>query len=327
MTGRFRTGESGLNLIKGYEGLRMTAHYAPTEEWTVGYGHTTTARHGMSVTEGDAERLLKDDLSPMEALLQETVRAPLNQNEHDALISLVFNIGEENFRKSTVLRKLNQGDKLGAAKAFEMWTRAHVNGELVTLDGLVRRRAAEKSLFLMPTDASLVIPSADIRPAAECETGIVSAKGDKPRALVEFNELRQDEASLSPEEKAGRVRALFSATQAIAGDPTKMIISKAEEREDFGVTIGAALAGLMAIALTVLGVGLMLGLRWPDLAAGVGLHEQRVAMIFENMPVWLAGSGAMMSYFILYILAKRASRHEMKIKRAREMARVRTADV
>ena len=52
-----RTGETGLNLINGYEGLRMAAHYAPSEKWTVGYGHTSSARHGMSVTEGDAERL------------------------------------------------------------------------------------------------------------------------------------------------------------------------------------------------------------------------------------------------------------------------------
>ncbi|MEO1310482.1 MAG: lysozyme [Pseudomonadota bacterium] len=327
MTGRIRTGESGLNLIKGYEGLRMTAHYSPSEEWTVGYGHTSSARHGMSVTEGDAEKLLKEDLGSIEQVIGDSVRAPLNQNEHDALASLIFNIGEENFRKSTVLRKLNQGDKLAAAKAFEMWTKAHVNGELVILDGLVRRRAAEKSLFLMPTDASLVIPSADIRPAAECETGLVSDKGSKARALVDFNELRADEASLSPEEKAGRVRALFSATQSIAGDPTKMIISKAEEREDFGVTIGAALAGVVALGLTAIGVGLMFGLRWPDLAEQVGLDQSRVATLFETLPVWLAGSGAAMSYFILYVLAKRASRHELKLKRARELARVRTADV
>ena len=53
-----RTGETGLNLIKGYEGLRMSAHYAPTEQWTVGYGHTGSARHGMSVTDGDAATLV-----------------------------------------------------------------------------------------------------------------------------------------------------------------------------------------------------------------------------------------------------------------------------
>jgi len=328
MTGRIKTGESGLNLIKGYEGLRMTAHYAPTEEWTVGYGHTSTARHGMSVTESDAERLLRDDLSPIESLLAETVRAPLNQNEHDALISLIFNIGEENFRHSTVLRKLNAGDKLGAAAAFEMWTKAHVNGELVTLDGLVRRRAAEKSLFLMPTDATLVIPSADIRPAKECEAAYVAPKGDKAKALVDFAELREEGAALlSPEEKAARTRALFSATQAISGDPTKMIISRAEEREDFGVTIGAALAGVIALGLTLLGGGLMLGLRWPELAGLVGLHEERVTALFDSLPVWLAGSGALMSYMLLYILAKRASRNELKVKRRRELQNLRSAQI
>jgi len=91
-----RTGSTGLNLIKGYEGLRMSAHYSPSEEWTVGYGHTSSARHGMSVTEADAERLLRNDVQPIEKLIADTVRAPLNQNEHDAVVSLIFNIGEEN---------------------------------------------------------------------------------------------------------------------------------------------------------------------------------------------------------------------------------------
>ena len=71
----------------------------------------------------------------------------LIRTKHDALVSLIFNIGEENWKRSTTLRKLNEGDKLGAANAFELWTKAFVENELVTLDGLVRRRAAEKSLF------------------------------------------------------------------------------------------------------------------------------------------------------------------------------------
>ena len=255
-----RTGDTGLNLIKGYEGLRMTAHYAPSEQWTVGYGHTSNARHGMSVTEGDAERLLQEDVEPIEQLLGDTVRAPLNQNEHDALVSLIFNIGEDNWRQSTVLRKLNAGDKIGAADAFEMWTKAYVNNELVTLDGLVRRRAAEKSLFLMPTDASLVVPTSDVQPAKECEPEFVSDAVLNAKPLTNFDVLKEKK-SLSPEEKAARTRALFAATQALSGDPTKMIISKAEEHADMGVTIGAVLAGLLAFAMTAIGAVLLLGAR------------------------------------------------------------------
>lgn len=305
----------------------MSAHYAPSEQWTVGYGHSATARHGMSVTEGDAERLLKDDVTPIEQLLADTVRAPLNQNEHDALVSLIFNIGEDNWRRSTVLRKLNEGDKLAAARAFEMWTKARVNNELVTLDGLVRRRAAEKSLFLMPTDASLVVPTSDVAPAAECEPDFVSDLELKATPLVDFDALRKEEAdNLSPEEKAARARALFAATQALSGDPTKMIISKAEEHADMGVTIGAILAGLLAFALTGLGAILLIGQEFPGLAGAVGLSYDRFAALFENLPMWLAAIGAAMCYFILYILVKRLARHDLKRQRAREVARLRIAE-
>jgi GH24 family phage-related lysozyme (muramidase) len=322
-----RTGETGLNLIKGYEGLRMSAHYAPTEQWTVGYGHTGSARHGMSVTEGDAERLLRDDVKPIEQLIGDTVRAPLNQNEHDALVSLIFNIGEDNWKRSTVLRKLNAGDKIGAANAFELWTKAFVNNELATLDGLVRRRAAEKSLFLMPTDAALVVPSSDVSPASECEPEYLSDRVMNAKPLVDFDRIK-DEANreLAPEERAARTRALFAATQALSGDPSKMIISKAEERADMGITIGAMLAGLMAFAMTGIGVILLLGQEAPGIAEALGLSYDRFATLFENLPVWLSGVGAAMCYFILYILVKRTARHDLKRQRARDLARMRVAE-
>ncbi len=322
-----RTGETGLNLIKGYEGLRMSAHYAPSEQWTVGYGHTSTARHGMAVTEGDAERLLRDDVGPLEQLISDTVRAPLNQNEHDALVSLIFNIGEENWKRSTVLRKLNAGDKIGAANAFELWTKAYVNNELVTLDGLVRRRAAEKSLFLMPTEASLVVPTSDVNPAPECEPEYISDRVYNAKPAINIQEVRAErKKSLTPEEKSARTRALFAATQALSGDPSKMIISKAEEHADMGVTFGALLAGLLAFGLTGIGVLLLLGQEAPALAESLGLSYERFAAIFEYLPMWLAAVGAAMCYFILYILVKRSARHDLKRQRAQDLARMRVAE-
>ncbi len=322
-----KTGDTGLNLIKGYEGLRMAAHYAPSEQWSVGYGHTGSARHGMSVTESDAERLLRDDVVPIEKLLAETVRAPLNQNEHDALVSLIFNIGEANWKRSTALRKLNEGDKLGAAQAFEMWTRAKVNGELVSLDGLIRRRAAEKSLFLMPTDASLVVPTADVAPAKECELEFATDDEVAIVPLVDVEEVKgQQKKTLLPEEKAARSRALYAATRSLSGDPSKMIISKAEEYADMGVTIGAVLTGLLAFAMTALGGVLLLGQQFPDMAANIGLSYERMATLFENLPIWLAAIGAAMCYFIFYILVKRSVRHDLKKQRHREVARLRVAE-
>ncbi len=322
-----KTGDTGLNLIKGYEGLRMSAHYTPNEEWTVGYGHTSSARHGMNVTEIDAERLLRDDVQPIEALIADTVRAPLNQNEHDAVVSLIFNIGEANWRRSTVLRKLNEGDKLAAAKAFEMWSRARVNGELVTLDGLVRRRAAEKSLFLMPTDASLVVPTSDVQPAAECELDFVTDRELKSTPILSIDKDAVDgEISLSEEERAARGRALFAAAQALGGEPSKMIISKAEEHADMGVTIGAAMAGVLALSLTGLGGALLVGQEFPAVASMLGLSYGQIVKLFDNLPMWLVAIGAAMSYFIMYILVKRTARHDLKRQRARELARLRIVE-
>lgn len=330
-----RTGDTGLNLIKAYEGLRFAAQSEERpsaasdgdEVWSVGYGHKATARPGMTVTETEAARLLAEDIRPIETLIKNSVRAPLNQNEHDALVSLVFNIGEKNFKKSTVLKKLNDGDKLGAAEAFERWTRARVDGKLMKLDGLVRRRAAEKSLFLMPTDAELVVPTSEVTPASECD-GAIQPEGAIDKApIVDFRDFRKDQRrQLTTEEREARLHALYHASQAISGDPAKMIISKAEEREDIGVTIGAAMAGVLALAMTGLGGVLLMEMRWPTVLETIGLTADRMAKLQADLPLWLLGGGAAACYFILYILVKRASRHSLKKRRAVEVARVRTWD-
>lgn len=332
-----KTGDTGLNLIKAYEGLRLSAQSEPVPgvaagdreavNWSVGYGHKSTAAAGMTVTEREASRLLQDDIKPIEDLIRTTVRAPLNQNEHDALVSLIFNIGEENFRRSTVLTKLNDGDKLGAAEAFERWSRARVDGKLVKLDGLVRRRAAEKSLFLMPTDAELVVPTSEVIPADECDGAIRSEDAIQNAPLFDFKEFRRDRnRQLTPEEQEQRLTALYHAQQSLTGDPAKMIISKAEEREDIGVTVGAAMAGLMALAMTLLGGLLVLANYIPGALASVGISADIIALIEANLPRWLLAGGGVALYFIAYVLVKRANRHGIKRRRAMEIARVQTAD-
>lgn len=329
-----RTGDTGLNLIKAYEGLRMAAQAEerPSQEgtetvWTVGYGHKSTASRGMTVTEREAARLLATDIEPIESLIQNTVRAPLNQNEHDALVSLIFNIGEANWRRSTVLAKLNDGDRLAAADAFERWTRARVDGKLVKLDGLVRRRAAEKSLFLMPTDAELVVPTSEVSPADECD-GAIRGEGAVTNApLVDFRDFRRDQRrQLTDEEREARMQALYHASQSLSGDPAKMIISKAEEHEDIGVTIGAAMAGVMALAMTVMGGILFIDMRWKGVLSTVGLNHATIERLKDDLPLWVLGAGAAACYFILYILVKRASRHGLKRQRALEIARVQQVD-
>lgn len=139
-----------VDAIKKHEALRLTA-YLPTKDdvWTIGYGHTKTARRGMVITEAQAEELLRQDLAWVEDVIDRFVKVPLTQNQHDALGSLIFNIGGGAFSKSTVLRRLNAGDYKGAADAFLMWDkqRDRTTGKMNTLRGLTRRRQEERAMF------------------------------------------------------------------------------------------------------------------------------------------------------------------------------------
>lgn len=140
----------GLELIKRFEGLRLEAYQDVAGIWTIGYGHIRTAKPGMVITEQEAERLLKEDLRDAERAVSDLVKVKINENEFSALVSLVFNIGRGAFSRSTTLRKLNAGDHKGAADAIELWNKATVSGKKTVVQGLVRRRAAEKALFLKP---------------------------------------------------------------------------------------------------------------------------------------------------------------------------------
>ena len=130
--------------LKKHEALRLKA-YLPTKKdvWTIGYGHTKTARKGMKITEEQALQLLDKDVEWAEEAVRDLVKVNLNQNQFNALVSFVFNIGATNFRKSTLLRKLNAGDYKGAAVEFPKWKYQ----KRKVLQGLVRRRAEERAMF------------------------------------------------------------------------------------------------------------------------------------------------------------------------------------
>lgn len=138
------TGEKGLELIKEFEGLRLTAYLCPAQVWTIGYGHTAGVRQGDVIIEAQADAFLRHDLAASELAVGRRVTALLNQNQFDALVSFTFNLGAGNLSRSTLLKKLNAGDYAGAAEEFLRWNRA--GGK--PLAGLSRRRAAERALFL-----------------------------------------------------------------------------------------------------------------------------------------------------------------------------------
>jgi lysozyme len=164
MRPRLSVSRSAVELIKAFEGFRAKAARLDDGRWTIGYGHTLTAREGAELTEPDAEALLLYDLIGAAHAVNEYVFAPLTQNQFDALVSFVFNIGVRAFRGSPTLRRLNEGRPLEAAMAMELWRKSDLEGERIIIDALVRRRAAEKALFLMPAEGWMPAPTPVLPP-------------------------------------------------------------------------------------------------------------------------------------------------------------------
>lgn len=140
--------KAGADLIKSYEKLVLDAYQDSGGVWTIGYGHTSAAgkpypKAGMKITEAEANAIFARDVVKFEQAVRKHVKVPLNDNQFSALVSLCFNIGEGNFSKSTLVRKLNAGDYDGAANEFKRWK--YDNGKV--LRGLVRRRVSEEVLF------------------------------------------------------------------------------------------------------------------------------------------------------------------------------------
>jgi GH24 family phage-related lysozyme (muramidase) len=155
-----RTSDEGIALIKRWEGLRTVAYddngAAAGGTWTIGYGHTgPDVGPGLTISEAEAERLLREDLAEAEAIVERHVAVPLTDGQFAALVSFVFNVGagragvKDGFvtlrsgRPSTMLTRLNAGDYAGALAEFPKWTR----GPEGTHEGLANRRAAESGLF------------------------------------------------------------------------------------------------------------------------------------------------------------------------------------
>ena len=136
-------GYKGLKLIKQYEGLRLKAYKCPAGVWTIGYGHTKGVKEGDVITERDADRLLSEDLTPVEQYLNANM-AGLNQNQFDALASFCFNLGINNFVRSTLKKKIEaHASKSEITGEFLKWVNA--NGKVMA--GLLKRRTAEANLY------------------------------------------------------------------------------------------------------------------------------------------------------------------------------------
>lgn len=137
--------QKGIDLIKEFEGFRSKAYKCPAGVWTIGYGHTAGVKPGMTVTREQAEAMLRKDLKIYERHTADALGdVKTSQGQWDALVSFCYNAGPGNLRKSSMLRLHKQGKYQAAAQAFMAWTK----GGGRVLPGLVRRRKAEKALYL-----------------------------------------------------------------------------------------------------------------------------------------------------------------------------------
>ena len=138
-----KTSSKGIALIKEFEGLRLKAYKCPGGVWTIGYGHTAGVKPGMVISEAQAEEYLKADLIAFEKYLNGLGLA-LDQNQFDALISFIYNVGTGNFSSSTLLRKVKANPQDNSIMdEFLRWV--YSKGRV--LPGLQRRRLAEMKLY------------------------------------------------------------------------------------------------------------------------------------------------------------------------------------
>jgi lysozyme len=171
----YTTNDLGVQLIKSFETLHdgdltqigLQPKLCPANVWTEGYGHAIIYRgkalkggHNKELaylvstvkTEKEAEALLAKDLKEREDIIRKYVKVPLTSNQFSALVSFVFNVGEANFATSTLLKRLNAGDYVGASEELRKW----INVNKKPLKGLVRRRAAERHLFTLTDEKELI---------------------------------------------------------------------------------------------------------------------------------------------------------------------------
>jgi lysozyme len=177
--------QATIGLIKEFEGFEAKAYKCPAGVWTIGYGTTAAAgvgivpEAGMVIGKTEAEGYLHAALDKFSNQITPAIKAPINENEFGAFVSLAYNIGAGAFKKSSALRHFNAGDKDKAADALMLWNKA--GGKV--LAGLVRRRTAERALFLTQVGEMLpkqikdtnITPDAPRASAAQSSTMQASA--------------------------------------------------------------------------------------------------------------------------------------------------------
>jgi len=140
--------DEGADFIGDWEGEELWAYRDVKGIWTIGIGHIINVHEGMVITKEKMFELFRQDVERYVEAINRSVTVALSQRQYDALVSLCFNIGISGLERSTVLRRLNKGNYLGAADAFLMWNKVRDQERLRVVQGLTNRRQAEREMFL-----------------------------------------------------------------------------------------------------------------------------------------------------------------------------------
>ena len=203
--------QRGIDLIKHFEGKRLTGYVDPVGIPTIGYGHTgPDVKVGVTISEEKAEELLRRDLKKFADGVRDRISVTVSNNAFAALVSFSFNVGLGAFGGSTLCRRLNAADSKRAAAEFPKWVKGTINGKKVTLPGLVRRRNAERKLFETPDGEGDAITPAEpaggpgdqvffhIVTPGESFVDIAERNGLSIEALLNWNPHITDPALLFP---------------------------------------------------------------------------------------------------------------------------------
>ena len=172
-----KIGQAGLNLIKQFEGCRLTAYQCSAGVWTIGYGHTAGVYKGMKITQAQADEYLKQDVAKFEKYINNPSYVPftaqLNQNQFDALVSFAFNLGQGNVKKMCTGRTINQ-----IPSAMQQYCKTAGK----TLPGLQRRRKAEAALYNKKVESCTGATTTTVKESEDYSMNTIK-KGGKGNAV------------------------------------------------------------------------------------------------------------------------------------------------
>lgn len=230
MVSSYQISSETIAQIKLLEGFHARATPLGDGRWAVGYGHVASTKRTSIVTRAQADLLLRYDLNVISEALSTLIFTPLNSNQIDALGSFVYNIGLEAFERSTVLRLINAGALLDAATAMDQWCHATVAGQAQEVDGLIRRRAMEKALFLKPEGGWIPVPSRLVVPYADAPCLSHHSTVDGP--VIEVENITEVAVTVTETDEPAQMTLVTDLTPEPQSDPVAETILPSPEAVD-----------------------------------------------------------------------------------------------